>query len=119
MMKCEICGKECKTEQGLAGHMRWLHGRPGRRQLQLFPTRRLITDAELIEIFTRRDERNHQAHMDLLGDFDKRTKTLLGEIQRLDKQYLDLKGELARIYEQLNKALGQSGKVSKQNKVKV
>jgi len=90
MMKCEICGKECKTEQGLAGHMRWLHGRPGRRQLQLFPTRRLITDAELVELFKKRDETGHQEHMQLLD-----------RIQRLGKEQDDIKKQLKDILEQL------------------
>lgn len=104
MLKCEICGRECKTGQGLGAHKRWVHGQPSRKQLRLFPTRRLITDQELIGLFKQRDERNHQTRMDLLDLFDKRTKQLLAEIQRLDNEQLDLKKEFAKIYKQLNKA---------------
>jgi hypothetical protein len=108
---CEICGKECKTGQGLGAHKRWVHGQPSRKQLRLFPTRRLITDMELIELFKQRDEVNHQIHMDLLDNFDKRTKTLLAQIQRQDKELLDLKEEFAKVYKQFNDVLEQLNKV--------
>lgn len=103
MNKCGICGREFKNPQGLAGHNKWIHNQPGRKQLRLFPTKRFITDSELIELFRKRDETNHQNRMDLLDLFDKRTKQLLGEIQRLDNEQLDLKKEFANIYKRLNK----------------
>ena len=101
-MKCEICGKECKTQQGLAGHMRWLHGRPGRKQAQLFPTRRLITDVELIELFKERDASMARAHKAIL-DIAERTRVLLGEILRLDGEVAELRQAHSKVPPELRK----------------
>jgi len=49
MIKCEECGKEFKTQQGLVGHMRFVHGIKSSRQQSLFPSKRFITDTQLDE----------------------------------------------------------------------
>ena len=49
MTKCEVCGKEFKTGQGLGGHMRWVHGIIPDKQHPLFPPKRFITDEQLSE----------------------------------------------------------------------
>ena len=50
MIKCEVCGKEFKTGQGLGGHMRWVHGIIPDKQHPLFPPKRFITDEQLAEM---------------------------------------------------------------------
>lgn len=47
MIKCEECAKEFKTQQGLIGHMRFVHGIKKSKQAPLFPPKRFITDDEL------------------------------------------------------------------------
>lgn len=51
MINCDICGKECKTGQGLAGHKQWVHGiAPAKSQLRLEPTTKSATKLELEEL---------------------------------------------------------------------
>ena len=49
MTKCDVCGKEFRTGQGLGGHMRWVHGIMPDRQHPLLPPRRFITDEDLLK----------------------------------------------------------------------
>lgn len=49
MIKCEVCQKECKTGQGLAGHMRFAHGILPDKQYPLSPPKRFITDEQLTQ----------------------------------------------------------------------
>jgi len=53
MVKCDICGKECKTAQGLAGHKQWAHGiAPDSAQLRLQPSSPLVTESKLEQRLT-------------------------------------------------------------------
>jgi len=44
MIKCEQCAKEFKTQQGLVGHLRFVHGIKTSKQASLFPSKRLATE---------------------------------------------------------------------------
>jgi len=54
MIKCEICGKEFKTQQGLSGHERFVHGIKPDKQHPLFPPKRFVTDENLAEAVDKR-----------------------------------------------------------------
>jgi len=54
MIKCEICGKEFKTQQGLSGHERFVHGIKPDKQHPLFPPKRFVTDDNLAEAVDKR-----------------------------------------------------------------
>lgn len=55
MEKCDLCGKECKTAQGLAGHKRWVHGvAPSSAQLRLEQPNPLITRSVLEQLLDER-----------------------------------------------------------------
>lgn len=55
METCDICGKECKTAQGLGGHKRWVHGvAPGGPQLRLEQPNPLITKSVLEQVLDER-----------------------------------------------------------------
>jgi hypothetical protein len=47
MIRCEECAKKFKTQQGLVGHLRFVHGIKKDKQAPLFPPKRFITDDEL------------------------------------------------------------------------
>jgi len=53
MIKCEECAKEFKTQQGLVGHLRFVHGIKTSKQQSLFPSKRFITDDNLIDALAR------------------------------------------------------------------
>jgi len=52
MIKCTECAKEFKTQQGLVGHLRFVHGIKSNPQEPLFPPKRFITDEQLVEAIT-------------------------------------------------------------------
>lgn len=54
MENCDICGKECKTAQGLAGHKRWVHGVAPGAQLPLEQPNPLITKSVLEQVLDER-----------------------------------------------------------------
>ncbi len=58
MIKCQVCGKECKTVQGLAGHMQNKHGilgaYPGAERMP--PSPKLVSEQQLSELVERVDE---------------------------------------------------------------
>jgi len=55
MEKCDLCGKECRTAQGLAGHKRWVHGvAPSSAQLRLEQPNPLITKSVLEQLLDER-----------------------------------------------------------------
>jgi len=54
MVQCDICGKECKTAQGLAGHKRFKHGVAPGPQLPLEKHDLLITDSKLERLLDER-----------------------------------------------------------------
>ncbi len=58
MIKCQICGKECKTVQGLAGHMQNKHGILGAHPdaERLPPSPKLVSEQQLSELAERVDE---------------------------------------------------------------
>ncbi len=49
MIRCEECAKRFKTQQGLVGHLRFVHGIKKDKRIPLFPPKRFITDEELKE----------------------------------------------------------------------
>lgn len=49
MVKCEICNRDFKTEQGLVGHRRFVHGVKPDKKAPLFPPKRFITDDSFAE----------------------------------------------------------------------
>ncbi|KKL96174.1 hypothetical protein LCGC14_1847100, partial [marine sediment metagenome] len=55
MEKCDICGRECKTGQGLGGHKRWVHGvAQSSAQLRLEQPNPLITKSVLEQVLDER-----------------------------------------------------------------
>lgn len=55
METCDICGKECKTAQGLSGHKRWVHGvAPSSAQLRLEQPNPLVTRSVLEQLLDER-----------------------------------------------------------------
>jgi hypothetical protein len=50
MITCDVCQREFKNQQGLTGHMRFVHGIKPNKQHPLFPTNRFITDDNFAEV---------------------------------------------------------------------
>ena len=50
MVKCDICQREFKTQQGLIGHQRFVHGIKPDKKAPLFPSKRFTTDEDLAKI---------------------------------------------------------------------
>ena len=54
MVTCELCGKECRTSQGLTGHKQWVHGiATANPQQRLEPTTKSAAKLELEELESR------------------------------------------------------------------
>ena len=90
MIKCELCEKEFKTKQGVAGHMLWVHNRPSRKQLPLLTPRRFITDEELLHQFKVRD-RSIQTLRESVIALSERTFVLLSKLVELKGKQSELK----------------------------
>jgi len=96
MEKCDICGKECKTAQGLGGHKRWVHGvAPAGPQLRLEQPNPLITKSVLEQLLDERFAVIAEQVDTLSGELAEQVKTLSGEQQQGEQQ-----GELIKQMEQ-------------------
>ena len=87
MEKCDICGKECKTGQGLAGHKRWVHGvAPASAQLRLEQPNPLITKSVLGQLLDERFAVIAEQVDGLSGELAEQVKMLSGEQQQGEQQ---------------------------------
>lgn len=87
METCDICGKECKTAQGLAGHKRWVHGvAPARAQLPLEQPNPLITKSVLEQLLDERFAVIAEQVDALSGELAEQVKALSGEQQQSEQQ---------------------------------
>lgn len=87
MERCDICGKECKTGQGLGGHKRWVHGvAPSGAQLRLEQPNPLITKSALEQLLDERFAAISEQVDALSGELAEQVKTLSGEQQQGEKQ---------------------------------
>jgi len=82
MVKCEQCAREFRTQQGLVGHLRFVHGIKPNTQQPLFPPKRFITDEDLEKYIRSSDE--------LMATHSKVETVLMEKVQQLEKSQKEL-----------------------------
>ena len=91
MIKCEICQREFKTQQGLTGHMRFVHGIKTSKQASLFPPKRFITDDTLADAV---DKRLSVITHELIATM----KVMSGRIDELYEFHVETSGSIDKLY---------------------
>lgn len=88
MVTCPDCGREFRTEQGLSGHVRWKHKRPGKMRWIPGPGSNLITEAEFPKVLIDALQSNQDMH-DSLYKFIISTTAGLRDLAELNHKHCD------------------------------
>ncbi|GAI59099.1 unnamed protein product [marine sediment metagenome] len=109
MIKCQVCGKECKTVQGLAGHMQNKHGILGAHPdaERLAPSPKLVSELQLSELSERvgelegsvallEAEQNGEYRAGGSGEPAERSKELTERVSELTEQLNQLSEQVGQ-----------------------
>ncbi len=104
MVKCDTCGKECKTAQGLAGHRQFVHGQLPGPQLRLEQPNPLVTQSELEQRLRPLESKLGFTQSELEQRLGIVARPITKQVQQQAKQLKELREQFNEIQKQLKHA---------------
>ena len=104
MVKCDTCGKECKTAQGLAGHRQFVHGQLPGPQLRLEQPNPLVTQSELEQRLRPLESKLGFTQSELEQRLGIVARPITKQVQQQAKQLKELREQFDEIQKQLKHA---------------